>query len=187
MNAIVNSLKMLLVMTVITGIIYPMFITVTGKVLFSKKAEGSIIYINGKPVGSELIGQNFSDNRYFHGRPSASNYETIPASASNKSVTNREFNDEVKKRYEELSKEYSSNNIPQEMYLKSGSGIDPHISPQSALMQIERVAASRNFSADKKEKLKNIITALTEKRDFGILGEERVNVLKLNLAVDKLN
>lgn len=184
MNNIISSLKMLLLMTVLTGIIYPVFITAVGQVLFNREANGSMITANGKIVGSELIGQNILSDKYFKGRPSAVNYETVPSGAANKSVTNRDFNEYVNKNYNVLVQKYNTKDIPQELYLNSGSGLDPHISQKAALIQIDSVAEERKLSYDQKKKVKKMIYEMTEKRDFGIFGEERINVLKLNIAVD---
>lgn len=184
MKSIVNSIKMLLVMIVITGCIYPLFVTLIGKLVFNKQVNGTIIYQNNQAVGSELIGQNFTSDKYFQGRPSVSNYDTLPSAASNKSVTNKNFNDTVTAKYNELSIKYNQKDIPKEMYTASASGLDPHISKQATLIQIDKICTARHFTAAQKAQLVLLINNLTEKKDFGIFGEERINVLKLNLAVD---
>ena len=186
MKSAINSIKMLLIMVVLTGIIYPSFITLTGKLFFNRKVNGTLIEVNGKTIGSELIGQNFTDSKYFVGRPSASNYDTLASGASNKAVTNKEFQAFIKKTYEDLSVKYKTKDIPKELYTMSGSGLDPHISKEGALIQVYSVATERSFSKEKTEALKNLVEELTEKRTFGVLGEERINVLKLNIELDKL-
>jgi len=186
MKAFINSLKMLVIMIIITGILYPCFVTLTGKLLFNKKVRGSLVEVNGVVVGSELIGQNFSEDKYFVGRPSVVEYKSISGGASNKSVTDKTYQETLKNRYDELSKKFNIKDLPRELYTASGSGLDPHISKEGALVQLDSVAKARSFDHSKKEKLWELINNLTEKRSFGILGEERINVLKLNIALDKL-
>lgn len=186
MKSLIISMKMLLVMVILTGIIYPSFITFTGKLFFNKKVTGSLIESDGNTVGSELIGQNFISTKYFVGRPSVSNYDTLVSGASNKAVTNKEFQNFIKKTYEDLLIKYKTKDIPKELYTTSGSGLDPHISKEGALLQVDYIALERGFDKKTIEDLKILVQTLTEKRTFGVLGEERINVLKLNIELDKL-
>lgn len=186
MSSIMNSIKMLLFMTVLTGCLYPLAVTGIGKVFFKKQVNGSIVYLNKNMVGSELIGQNFKSDIYFHGRPSVCTYNGTNSGASNKSVTSAEFNNYVLEKQDELVKKYGEKNIPQEMYLNSGSGLDPHITPEAAVMQIDRVAVARKLSLEEKNRVTKLVEEMTENRDFGLFGEKRVNVLKLNLSLDKV-
>lgn len=184
MRYLINSIKMLLLMMVVTGLIYPLAITAAGQIAFHKKANGSFITVNNRKIGSELVGQNFSNSVYFYGRPSFCNYETVPSGASNKSVTNKEFNEYVTAEYDKLASLYQTRGIPSELYLKSASGLDPHISLKGALLQIDRVSAARGMSVDQKKRLTELVYQKIEKRDLLFLGEERINVLKLNIATD---
>ena len=180
---------MLLIWTAITGIIYPSLVTVLAQGLFPSQANGSLLKnAQGKTVGSALIGQPFTDARYFWSRPSATSPTPdngAASSGSNLGPTNPALADAIKARVQAL-KEADPNNrtaIPIDLVTASGSGLDPHISPAAANYQINRVAQARRISADKVSKL---VEANTEKRYWGFLGEPRVNVLKLNLALDGL-
>lgn len=184
-----RALKLLLVMALLTGIAYPLAVTGLAKVVFPKQADGSLLNNDGNPIGSVLIGQNFSDPRYFHCRPSAAGqdgYDAANSSGSNKGPTNKAFVDLAARRAEQVRSEngLSSNTpVPGDIITASASGLDPHISPDAALIQIARVAGSRNIS---EEKVRILVNQYTEGRQFGFLGEPRVNVLKLNLALDSL-
>jgi len=177
---------MLLIFTVITGVIYPLAVTGIAQVLFPHQANGSLIVTkNGKTVGSELIGQQFNDPKYFWGRPSAAGYNAAASSGSNYGPMNTALIDSVQARINAL-KAVDSNNtlpIPVDLVTASGSGLDPHISVAAALYQVHRVAVARGLSeAD----VQSLVDQYTEGRQFGIFGEPRVNVLKLNLALDGL-
>jgi len=173
--------------TVLCGAIYPAFSTVMLQSLFSNKAQGSLIVgKDGKPLGSELIGQNFSDPKYFWGRLSATSpyaYNAINSSGSNFGGNNPALTDAVKGRVEALKTADANNTraIPVDLATASGSGLDPHISPAAAEYQLGRVAKARNMGTDK---MRQLIEKYTEGRQFGLLGEPTVNVLKLNLALD---
>lgn len=178
----------LLVFTIITGIIYPLVVTGIAQVFFPFQANGSIINQNGKPAGSVLIGQQFSDPQYFWGRPSATSpypYNASSSSGSNQGQSNPALIQAVKERIEHLKAEDPANyNLkPVDLVTASASGLDPHISPASAEYQVNRVARHRGIDI---EKVRALIAAYTEPRLFGILGEPVVNVLKLNLALDEL-
>jgi len=174
-------------MTILTGIIYPLFVTVIGQTIFYEKSNGSMIVVDGKIVGSELIGQKFTGSQYFSSRPSATDYNPMPSGASNLSVSSKELQLRAKENaftFDSINQLQSSQSIPSEMIYASGSGLDPHISPTAALLQVSRICKARNLDGTKVKEIENIISHATEGRQFGFLGEERINVLKLNLALD---
>jgi potassium-transporting ATPase KdpC subunit len=184
-----TSFRMILIMTAITGLLYPIFITGISKVFFHHNAQGSVVEIGGTIVGSELIGQSSDSINYFWPRPSAVNYQTLPSGASNYSWTDKRLKDLVEERREAFIKGNmlnDSTSVPIEMLCASGSGIDPHISPGAALLEADRVAKARNFNADQKQKLLLLISKMTEKRQFSLFGEPRINVFLLNLELDKI-
>jgi potassium-transporting ATPase KdpC subunit len=184
------ALKFLLVMTILTGIVYPLFMTGIAQLVFPVKANGSLIMNNGKVVGSELIGQKFDSSIYFWSRPSAVGYNPIPSGASNYGPTSDTLKKLVTARRILFAKANSLSDIktiPNEMIFASGSGLDPHISPQAALLQVERVAKARSFSASQRQQLIDLVHSKTEKLQFGLLGEERINVFLLNIELDKIN
>jgi len=178
----------LLLFTVITGFIYPLVVTGIAQVIFPGKANGSIITKNGKTVGSDLLGQQFEDPKYFWGRLSATTpypYNGGSSSGSNLGPNNPDLMKAVQARIQALREADPGNTvkIPVDLVTASGSGLDPHISPAAAAYQIQRVARSRGID---EAKVHALIAAHTEPRQFGILGEPTVNVLKLNLALDDL-
>lgn len=175
-------------MTVLTGILYPLAATGLAQAMFHAKANGSLVEKDGKTVGSTLIGQAFSEPRYFWGRPSA----TAPnpnngasSSGSNQGPTNPALTDAVKQRIDALKQVDPSNDasVPVDLVTASGSGLDPEISPAAAEYQIARVARMRNVDP---AKVRELVAANTQGRQFGVLGEPRVNVLALNLALDRI-
>jgi potassium-transporting ATPase KdpC subunit len=185
---------MLLILTVITGVIYPLVVTGIAQVAFPHQANGSLIVINGKAYGSELIGQQFDDPKYFWGRLSATgafpynafNAETLTGSSgSNYGPLNPALIDMVQARIDALKAADPDNTlpIPVDLVTASGSGLDPHISVAAALYQVHRVAQARGLSV---EAVKTLVNQYTEGRQFGLLGEPTVNVLELNLALDGL-
>ena len=181
-----NALMMLLVMTVITGLFYPLVATGVAQVLFSHQANGSLIERDGKPIGSELIGQSFDDPKYFWGRPSATTPQPNNGTASNGSnqgPTNPALHDAVQQRIDALHKADPGNTalVPADLVTASGSGLDPEISPAAAQYQVARIARLRNLTVDQVQAL---IAQATQGRQLGLLGEPRVNVLQLNLALD---
>jgi K+-transporting ATPase ATPase C chain len=183
------ALKFLMVMTLLTGIIYPLLMTGIAQVSFPSKANGSLIMKDGKIIGSELIGQKFDSSIYFWSRPSAIGYNPIPSGASNYGPTSDTLKKLVMSRRDLFAKMNSIANvlvIPKEMLFASGSGLDPHISPEAALMQIDRVVKSRHFDNSQKDKLLLKIKDLTEPPQYLFLGEKRINVLILNLELDKI-
>ncbi len=176
-------------MIVLLGIIYPLVVTGIAQVCFRDKANGSLIEKDGKIVGSALVGQKFDNAAYFESRPSAVDYNTLPSGASNLSLTSKKLYDEVKKRKEAFAvrnKLSSCDTIPSEMLFASGSGLDPHISPEAAKLQIERIAEARNFSSGQKEQLYSLADEMTEQPQFSLFGEPRINVLLLNLRLDEM-
>ncbi|MEP7133914.1 MAG: potassium-transporting ATPase subunit KdpC [Chloroflexota bacterium] len=174
---------MLLIFTVITGVIYPLVVTGIAQVAFPHQANGSIITKDGKAVGSELIGQQFDDPKYFWGRPSAAGYNAAASSGSNYGPMNPALLDSVQARIDALKAADPDNTlpIPVDLVTASGSGLDPDISVASALYQVQRVAAARGLS---EAQVKSLVDKFTEGRQFGFLGEPTVNVLELNLALE---
>ncbi|WP_426436408.1 K(+)-transporting ATPase subunit C [Bradyrhizobium genosp. P] len=189
------AIIVLVVLTAITGLVYPLAMTAISGAIFPKQAQGSLIVRNGKVVGSALIGQEFKDDKYFHGRPSATvapdpkdATKTVPApynaansGGSNLGPTSKALNDRVKEDVEKLRAENPSAAVPIDLVTTSASGLDPDISPDAALFQVPRVATARSMS---EEAVRQLVTENTQGRLAGILGEPRVNVLALNLALD---
>ena len=189
------AIILLVALTLITGLAYPLAMTAIAGVIFPKQAEGSLIERDGKVVGSALIGQEFKSDKYFHGRPSATtapdpadSTKTVPApynaansGGSNLGPTSKALSDRVKEDVDKLKAENPSMPVPADLVTTSGSGLDPDISPEAALFQVPRVAKARNMAEDQ---VRQLVTDKTEGRLAGLLGEPRVNVLALNLALD---
>jgi K+-transporting ATPase ATPase C chain len=185
----ITALKFLVLLTILTGIIYPFIMTGASQLIFPSKANGSLIIKDGKIVGSELIGQMFDSTIYFWPRPSVNGYKPVPSGATNYGPTSDTLRNMVISRRESFAQANSIKNkltIPMEMIFASASGIDPHISQKAALLQVDRVSEARHFSSAQKEKLIEKIKEVTEPPQFLILGQERVNVLILNLELNKL-
>ena len=183
------ALKFLLVMTILTGIMYPLFMTGLAQVSYPSKANGSLITKDGKIIGSELIGQKFDSSIYFWSRPSAIGYNPVPSGASNYGPTSDTLKKLVSYRrafFAKMNSVQDPLSTPKEMAFASGSGLDPHISPEAAVMQIERISSARHFDNTQKEKLQKKIIDLTENPQFFFLGEPRINVLMLNLELNKI-
>ncbi len=190
MKTLIRSLKIFLFLTVLTGIIYPLFVTGIAQVIFPYKANGSLIVKDNQVIGSELIGQQFDSAIYFTSRPSAVSYNPLPSGGSNYGLTNQKLKDLVDVRKHQFlifNNLDSLTAIPSEMLFASASGLDPHISKESAVLQVDRIARARNFSSALKQKLIECVKNNTEEPQFLCLGEERVNVLVLNLELDKLD
>jgi K+-transporting ATPase ATPase C chain len=190
MRTIIISIKLFLILTLLTGAVYPLLVTGIAQAAFHKKANGSLIFIDKKVIGSELIGQQFDNKKYFTSRPSAISYNPLPSGGSNYGLTNNKLKNLVTKRKKQFivfNQLDSLSVIPSEMLFASASGLDPHISQEAALLQVERIAKARNFNTIQKQDLVQCVRSLTEMPQFLVLGEERVNVLILNLELDKID
>jgi potassium-transporting ATPase KdpC subunit len=191
------AIVVLVALTLITGLIYPLAITGIASIVFPYRAEGSLLQRDGKVVGSALIGQEFTSDKYFHGRPSATTapdpkdstktisapYNAANSGGSNLAPSNKALIDRVQGDLDTLHKENPAAAVPSDLVTTSASGLDPEISPDAAYFQIPRVAKARNMTEDR---LRKLVSDQIEDRFLGLLGEPRVNVLKLNLALDQL-
>jgi K+-transporting ATPase ATPase C chain len=191
------AIVVLVALTLITGLAYPLAMTGIAQVIFPHQAQGSLIERNGTVVGSELIGQVFESDKYFHGRPSATTApdpndatKTVPApynaansGGSNLGPSNKALVDRVQGDMDKLKQENASAPVPADLVTTSASGLDPHISPEAALFQVPRIAKARNVPEDR---IRQLVADHTERRLFGLLGEPHINVLLLNLALDQL-
>jgi K+-transporting ATPase ATPase C chain len=191
------AIVVLVALTLITGLAYPLTMTGIAQVLFPRQAQGSLIERNGAVVGSELIGQQFDSDKYFHGRPSATTapdpndstktvpapYNAVNSGASNLGPSNKALIDRIQGDIDKLKRENPSSPVPIDLVTTSASGLDPHISPEAAFFQAPRIAKARNLPEDR---IRQLIADHTEGRLFGLLGEPRVNVLLLNIALDQM-
>jgi K+-transporting ATPase ATPase C chain len=185
---IVQSFKMFLVMTFLLGIVYPTIIWAIGQIIFPYQANGSLVLRNNKIIGSELIGQNFSDSIYFQPRPSAIDYNPMPSGASNLALSSSLLSKQVKDRSNDfLTKNLlnKSVSVPAEMLFASGSGVDPDISVESAKLQVNRIIIARKLNINKTGTINNLIDSLAGNTQFGVSGNNFVNVLMLNLKLDE--
>jgi K+-transporting ATPase ATPase C chain len=181
-----TSLRMLLMMLLITGIAYPLLITLVAQAAMYHKANGSFISVNGKTVGSSLIGQKFESEKYFWGRPSAVDYNPLNSGGSNLGAGSAVLKKQVEERRANLGKTNGFSDIPSNLLFASGSGLDPHITVDAALFQKERVLKSRGYTGEAAMNFEELIDRLIEERTFGFLGTPHINVLELNLALDQL-
>lgn len=189
-NQILISIKIFALFTVVCGIAYPLLITGIAQLAFPEKANGSLIVQDNKVIGSELIGQKFDSGSYFWSRPSATDYSSMPSGGSNLGSTSSKLKQLIADRKAQWIKSNPTSDpekIPSEMLLASASGLDPHISLKSALLQVDRIVKVRNLDDSKKQQLLKSISELSEAPQFSFLGENRINVLALNLELDKLN
>lgn len=182
-NHLIVAVRFTLITTLLFGLVYPLAVTGLSHLLFPKQANGSLIEKNGQLLGSRLIGQPFTSDKYFHPRPSAAGtgYDPTSSSGSNLAPTNQQLVDRVKQDVAKLQQENPGVAIPADLVTASGSGLDPDISPAAAEFQIPRIARARGISA---ETLRPLVARHTQQRQWGILGEARVNVLELNLDLD---
>lgn len=183
-----DSLKIFLGLSLLTGVVFPFFILIVAQVLLPEAANGSLIKDkSGKIIGSQLIAQKFERPEYFWSRPSASDHGTFPSGASNLGPTSDNLKNKIFERkaiFHDLS--IYNQEIPAELLLASGSGLDPHLSPQGIQFQMPRIVKARNFSSEQTNQLQELIRSLTERPQGGFLGPARINVLLLNLSLDEL-
>ncbi len=177
MKQILPALRSYLIFTLLCGLIYPVVVTLVGQSAFKNEANGSLIQRDGKVLGSILIAQKFENDRYFWGRPSAIDYNPLPSGGTNLGPTSQALKEAVGSRSRKLG-----NAAPKDLVYASGSGLDPHVSPEAALYQIPRISKVRGVPS---EELRSMVLKLVENRQLGFLGEERINILRLNLALDE--
>jgi len=178
---LVTAVLMTIATTILLGVAYPLLVTGLAQVLFPAKANGQLITANGRVIGSRILGQAFTGAGYFHSRPSAVSYDASNSNGSQLGPTNQKLIDRVKGDVAALQAENPGAAIPVDMVTTSGSGVDPEITPAAAAFQIHRVAAARGIPADE---LRRLVSEHTQGRTWGLLGEPRINVLELNLALD---
>jgi potassium-transporting ATPase KdpC subunit len=184
MKHIFPAFRMLLFMTFLTGLAYPLAMTAVSQLLFKDKANGSLLERGGHAVGSEFVAQKFESAKYFWSRPSGGDYNPLPSGGTNLGQTSEALKKQVDERTAKLQAAHGAETpIPQDLLFASSSGLDPHISPEAALYQVSRVATARGLSL---EQVKSLVNQHVEGRQIGFLGEPRVNVLQLNLALDRL-
>jgi K+-transporting ATPase ATPase C chain len=179
-----QSLRLTVVFTIVTGLVYPLVITGVAQVAFRDKANGSLLHRDGQPIGSLLLAQPFTGDRYFWPRPSATDFATVPSGASNWGPTSVSLRNAVRDRAARIRAAHglaTDAPIPSDLLFASGSGLDPHISLAAARLQIARVAGARGLSEDA---VRSVVERFVEPPQWGFLGQERVNVLRLNLALD---
>lgn len=176
-----QSIKVFITMLLLLGVLYTGLVTVIAELFFPFQAHGSLLYKDGKVMGSKLIAQKFSTDKFFEARPSAVDYNPMPSSGSNLGLGSKALNDLLQER-----RLISNDNPPQDLLTSSASGLDPHISADAAYYQMQKIINARNLNESQATELKSLIEKHIEKRDLNILGEARINVLELNLEMDKL-
>jgi len=189
MKTLIIALKIFIVFTILTGIVYPFFITGIVQFIFHSEANGSIVVKDGSVVGSSLIGQQFNSEFYFSSRPSSISYNPLPSGGSNYGLTNEKLKKLVKERktqFVTFNHLDSLSDVPSEMLFASASGLDPHTSPEAALLQVDRVCLARGFDLSQKQKLIKLIQNNTEGLQFSLFGVKRINILLLNIELDKI-
>ncbi len=177
MKSLLTNLRVFLVLTLLTGVIYPLVVTAIGHLFFLEKAQGSLVRKGNETVGSELLAQGFSNPKYFWPRPSANKYDGLSSGATNQSISSTEWIKTVKER--------EAQGLVSEMRFASASGLDPDISLEAAQAQIQRISTARELNSNDKARLEILVHNSLQLRQAGIFGEERINVLKLNLALDE--
>jgi K+-transporting ATPase ATPase C chain len=188
-NTVVVALNMLLILTVLTGLLYPLAVTVVAVLVFPHRSQGSPVRVDGRIVGSELIGQQWNSDRYFWSRPSAVGSNPLPSGGSNLGPTSRVLRDSIIARrsgFIHWNGLPAETPVPSEMLCASGSGVDPHISPPAAYLQVDRILRARGWASARRASLLALVGESVEARQWGVLGEPRVNVLRLNMALDQL-
>lgn len=179
---LVPALRIFLGLTVLTGVAYPLAVTGIAQIAFKREASGSLIEQNGKILGSSLIAQKFETDRYFKSRPSAGDYNPLPSGGTNLGPTAKK----LRESFDQQKAKYGNEAVPQDLLFASGSGLDPHLSPQAVRFQIAKVSQGRAFSAEQTKRLEAMVESKIESRQLGFLGEERINVLELNLELDRM-
>ncbi|QNI34464.1 potassium-transporting ATPase subunit KdpC [Alloacidobacterium dinghuense] len=184
-KALIISIRFTLVTTLLLGIAYPLAVTAFGHLVFRDRADGQLITRNGQVIGSRIIGQSFSSDKYFHSRPSAAGngYDATSSGGSNLAASNQKLVSRIQGDVAKYQQDGNSQPVPIDLVTVSGSGLDPDISPAAALFQVKRVAQARNLTEDE---VHSLVESHIQPRQFGVLGEPRVNVLELNLALDQL-
>jgi K+-transporting ATPase ATPase C chain len=184
---ILTSLRMIVVLTILTGVVYPLLLTAFAQLVFPRQANGSMIENRGRIIGSELLSQKTTGDKYFWPRPSAVDWNPLPSGGSNFGPTSKALADSVRMnriRFIGRNALSAGTVVPKEMLFASASGLDPHISAEAAMLQVRRVAAARFLDSARTEQLKTLVRKRTEYPQYGIFGEERVNVLQLNCDLD---
>ncbi len=177
------AIRFTLLMTLLLGVAYPLLVTVLAQTVWRDNANGQLIVRDGQVIGSSLIGQSFNAPQYFHGRPSAVNYDAGTSGGSNLGPTSQKLIERIEADMRRLQGKRPDTPVPVELVTTSASGLDPHLSPAAIEFQLPRVARTRNIGENE---IRRLIAAHTEPRTFGLFGEPRVNVLRLNLALDEL-